>query len=156
MRSTLEPIGEFSSAVRTIVAMFASGLFAFVLVAACTGGIRSSSTVSPAELAIRGGLDMAATVVDPAYALAVEGCKTEERFYLARAEADVSSIAAARADLTRARARCDRIVAAFEEIRGWHELAGAALEDGKLKTAQAELDKIVEAWRTLRERTSGP
>lgn len=149
MRSTLKPL-SFGAAFHYSIVVAACLAFGFMLTASCAG-LRASSSM--AEAGIRGGLNMVAAAVDPAYELAVQGCKDAELIIINSA-VDGGDLQVARSDLSTVRVRCKKVVAAFDEIRAWHDAAWSAVADGKIEDAQYELDKIIEAWRTLKERTS--
>ena len=112
----------------------------------CMPGCRRPS----AEREVRTALDAVARAVDPAYAFAVDACLARQNLVAEAAESkEIPSLEADR-QIASIRVKCDRTRNTFELIRRAHEEAAELIEAGKLQEAQARLDAIVEAWRSLR------
>lgn len=123
--------------------------FAFAAAAGC---IRPNSTPLT-EVHARASLDVLREVVDPAYELAVQGCKDRQARVVEDGERDGGlSVAQIDTQLAAIRARCHKVRTAFDELRTYHDEASRFVEDGRIEDAEQEITKAREAWRTLAER----
>ncbi len=103
------------------------------------------------EARLRGALDVMAQVVDPAYALAVDGCIARETLIVDAAErGDVRPLDADRM-IGEVRVRCNRLRVSFDAIRHVHARAAELVEQGAIDEAQAQLDRIEQLWRDIQE-----
>lgn len=102
----------------------------------------------PTETRVRSALDLLADVVDPSYALAMDGCIAREEDAVRRAEAGSDK---AGEEYRQISARCHVVRAAFESIRKSHGRAAEFVEQGDYARAEDELDQVRAAWRALDE-----
>lgn len=100
---------------------------------------------------VRTALAVLGEVIDPAYALAVDGCHARERDAVVRAELGTISKTEGTADYQRIKAACAELTRAFDAIRLYHHQAAELVERGDLKAAEAELNHARAIWRQLQE-----
>ena len=120
------------------VAMVAAGLS---LLTACSG--------ASADARVRTALDLLAEVVDPAFALAMDGCIAPQEVAAAQAEAGRVTAAQASAVIAKVRARCGQLRESFETIRLHRDEAQRLIEAGDLDRAEKLLEQIRADWREL-------
>lgn len=102
------------------------------------------------EARVRTALDVLREVIDPAYSLATDGCIARELVAVERFEdtKDPKDEAAYHV----IEQQCINTRAAFRAIRDGHARAATLLEQGKVRDAELELERVRETWRALRER----
>jgi len=126
-------------------------MLALFLITCCVPG--SSST---AELRARTALNALADVVDPAYDLAMLGCRDLEDRVMREGEAGQRSAVSTETTIAAISQRCHKVRSAFDELRAYHEQAVQLVMRGDYEQALAILQQTREAWQTLRERTIDP
>lgn len=120
-------------------------LITLCLMVGCVAGDRSA-----ADTRVRTALDILAQVIDPAYSVAMDGCAAPQEVATARAEAGLTTAAAARAVIDQVRARCDQVREGFETIRLHHDEARRSVASGELGRAEKLLEQIRADWVALR------
>ena len=106
------------------------------------GCVRSSE---PTTLQILGA------AIDPAYAVAMDGCIAEQAALLGQAEAHALTVPEARALIDVVRERCHHAREVFEGLRMIHRAAINALEQGDTEDADRFTQELEQAWEGLRE-----
>lgn len=127
---------------------------AVLLVACC-----AVPSLRTSELRARTALDVLADVVDPAYQLAMQGCIDALDVTMRAGETDAATPAATEAGIDAITARCDRVRAGFDKIRGYHEAAISAVEDSDFDGATTLIDKLRAEWgdlQTVPGKDAGP
>ena len=111
--------------------------------AACAHKTQSTETY------VRSALDVLADVIDPAYALAVDGCVEREKAELAAERSGSQKSAVTDENLRAIRGRCDQVRAAFERIRDAHTDAAERVEAGAIDDAKEKIEEARKQWATL-------
>ena len=99
---------------------------------------------------VQGAVTVLAEVVDPAYELAVDGCIARERLEVAAERDGGQAPQTTDQNLAQIRARCDQVVSAFKQMRGFLAGAEAALDEGNLAEAEKSLEKVRTLWGQLK------
>lgn len=121
-----------------------------VIVLALTVFGAAACVPGQAEARARTSLDILADVIDPAWALAEDGCLARQRVEQERENAGLTKPADTDATLASIRVKCDAVTNAFEKIRTSHLQAQQLLEQGKVADAEAALQDILKQWQALR------
>lgn len=120
-----------------------------VLLVACCGG-------SVSEASARSAINVMTDTVDTSYALAMQGCQDLEGEAMTEGETGKRSAVDTETAIASISARCHKVRDAFEEIRAFHEQAIVFANGGQYEQALYAIQKVREAWQTLRERTDTP
>lgn len=133
--------------IREAVRIVALGLVLAALAVHWVGGCVPASS---GAARVQSAITVLAEVVDPAYALAVDGCLARERVEIAL-ERDAGQ-ARDVTDQNRAaiQQRCDEVRAAFAMMRGLLAAAEDALDEGNVAYAEERLGEVRELWAGLK------
>lgn len=135
-------------AVRTI-ALVALGL---VLAALAVHYVSGCAPTSSGAARVQSAVTVLAEVVDPAYALAVDGCLASERAEIALEQDGGQAPEVTDQRRAAIQERCDQVRAAFAMMRGLLAAAEDALDDGNVTYAEERLGEVRELWAKLKER----
>lgn len=116
--------------------------FCFLFACGCSGSL---------ETRTRTALEVLHDVIDPAYNFADQACTAREREAVERYEAPPHP-AQAKADYLAIKARCVETRRVFREMREAHDRAAHLLEEGQVRQAELEIERVREAWRAFEER----
>jgi hypothetical protein len=119
-----------------------------VLLCACCA---TSSGATSADARVRSSLDLLADIIDPAYALAMQGCRESGEIAMQKGAMGKQSQIETENEINDIFARCHRAHSAFEMIRVYHNQATSRVEAGDIKEAEELVERIRESWRSLRE-----
>lgn len=138
------------AALRALLVLLALGLSG----ASCmTSGTSSPQT---ADSRARGALTMLAAAIDPAYAVAMEGCAELEFAQVDLVKRGLQSTTKADAVLAPIRQRCDTTRGVFDSIRKAHDRAASFVERGYIADAEHEIDNARKLWGELVTRAVSP
>lgn len=112
-------------------------------------GVLLGCTAAQTDSGVRTALDALATVVEPAYAFAVDACVARQSLIAAAAERREITARQADEEMEPVRQKCQLMRRTFDGIRVRHEEARVFVEDGKLEQARARLDAIKTEWASI-------
>jgi hypothetical protein len=93
-----------------------------------------------------------AEVVDPAYALAVDGCLARERAEIALEREGGQAPDVTTHNRAAIQGRCNEVRAAFDAMRALLAAAEGALDEGNVTYAEERLGEVRELWAKLKAR----
>lgn len=126
---------------------------AYVFVVACASLLivatsACGGSVQQREMQVRTALEVLHDVIDPAYDFADQACTAREREAVERYEKPPHP-AQAKADYYAIKERCVQTRQAFRAMRDAHARAAQLLEDGQVRQAAIEVERVRETWRAL-------
>lgn len=108
-----------------------------------------------ADARVRSALDLLADVIDPSYALAMQGCIARQDQIMTAGERDDLPAADVDSALHVVTVRCNRVRTAFETMRQQHDRAREIVGRGQVDEAQHAVDEIRALWSALQEVIDG-
>lgn len=132
---------------------FAILAYVFTLACACLLVIATAEGCAAAgtqEARVRTALEVLHDVIDPAYDFADQACTARERQAVERYEKPPHD-PQAKADYYAIKSRCVDTREAFRAMRAAHDRAAALLEQGDVRDAALEIERVRETWRAFEE-----
>lgn len=101
---------------------------------------------------VQSAVTVLAEVVDPAYALAVDGCLARERVEIEADRAETQPPEVTDRNRAAIQARCNEVRGAFDTMRALLAAAEGALDEGNVTYAEERLGEVRELWAKLKGR----